>query len=305
MTNASRSKPMTSLLHSVKPTFCSSSLKMRTEEQQLGLPEVGWCAHINTRGAIARCSHLPHVHPRHPCPYRIEVLDERHFERSLLLRTHHHVERCAARLRVVDLLDAVGALERQRVVPRLHQQHRAPDGADALAEPLQLLLDIGLPDHVVAHPEERVLLPQPILLEKVAERVEQRVDRRVEEPTHEHGGLAHPLAHGQLVHLFPEGEEVLVDVAVLCDVLGELGLACDLVARDHGVDLFHRVARQLQKQLAHAGQRHAEPQVLGQRGPGGTPLLRRQHYLGPLQLSRGDIRCQGDGPVRRRCWGLL
>eukprot|EP00964_Phaeocystis_antarctica_P008561 scaffold4619_cov59-Phaeocystis_antarctica.AAC.2 len=137
-------------------------------------------------------------------------------------------------------------------VPRLHQQHRVPDGADALAEQRQVGAHVGLPDHVVAHPEERVLLPQPLLLEEVGERVEQRGDRRVEGPAHEHGGLAHvrrplllqPLAHGQPVLLFPEGEEVLVDVAVLCVVLGVLGLAC-LVERNVSVDLLHCVARQL------------------------------------------------------------
>eukprot|EP00964_Phaeocystis_antarctica_P078757 scaffold48999_cov58-Phaeocystis_antarctica.AAC.3 len=187
---------MTSLLHSAKPTFCSSSLKMRFLSSTLrhsacqvqrssSGPEV--CPYEHP----GRCSHLPHVHPRHARLDRVKVLAERRFECLLLLRAHHHVERCAARLRVVDLLDAVGPLERQRVVPRLHQQHRVPDGADALAEPLQLLLDVGLPDHVVAHPEERVLLPQPLLLEKVAERIEQRGDRRVQEPAHEHGGLAH------------------------------------------------------------------------------------------------------------------
>eukprot|EP00964_Phaeocystis_antarctica_P048733 scaffold28220_cov74-Phaeocystis_antarctica.AAC.3 len=32
------------------------------------------------------------------------------------------------------LLDAVGALERLRGVPRLQQQHRVPDGTDAVAE---------------------------------------------------------------------------------------------------------------------------------------------------------------------------
>eukprot|EP00964_Phaeocystis_antarctica_P057659 scaffold34140_cov62-Phaeocystis_antarctica.AAC.3 len=180
-------------------------------------------------------------------------MDEHPFIGSLLRRGHHHIELRAALLRVVDLRDAVGALERCGRVPRLHQQHRVPDGADALAEVRQVGLDVGLPDHVVAHPEERVLLPQPLLLDEVGKRVEQRGDRRVEEPTHEHGGLAHvrrlllpqPLAHGQLVLLGPEGDEELVDVAVLRYVLGELGLARLLVERNIGVDLLHRVARQL------------------------------------------------------------
>eukprot|EP00964_Phaeocystis_antarctica_P070293 scaffold42781_cov68-Phaeocystis_antarctica.AAC.4 len=175
-----------------------------------------------------------HVHLGQARLDREEVTDERHFERGLLRRGHHHVELRTALLRVVDLLDAVGALERGGRVPRLHQQHRVPDGADALAEQRQVGLHVGLPDHVVAHPEERVLLLQPLLLEEVGERVEQRGDRRVEEPAHEHGGLAHvrrppllqPLAHGQLVLLGPEGDEELVDVAVLRVVLGELGLAC-------------------------------------------------------------------------------
>eukprot|EP00964_Phaeocystis_antarctica_P030102 scaffold16965_cov69-Phaeocystis_antarctica.AAC.1 len=57
--------------------------------------------------------------------------------------------------------------------------------------------------------------------------------------------LPQPLAHGQLVLQGPEGDEELVDVAVLRYVLGELGLACDFVERDLGVDLLHRVARQL------------------------------------------------------------
>eukprot|EP00964_Phaeocystis_antarctica_P020324 scaffold11228_cov65-Phaeocystis_antarctica.AAC.6 len=190
---------------------------------------------------------------------RAKVVDERHFERGLLRRAHHHIELRAALLRVVDLRDAVGALERCGRVPRLHQQHRVPDGADAVAEPRQVGLDVGLPDHVVAHPEERVLLPQPLLLEEVGERVEQRGDRRVEEPAHEHGGLAHvrripllqPLAHGQpvprlaLLALGLEGDVELVDVAVLRVVLGELGLTFHIVERYLGVDLLHRVARQL------------------------------------------------------------
>eukprot|EP00964_Phaeocystis_antarctica_P029188 scaffold16449_cov38-Phaeocystis_antarctica.AAC.2 len=206
------------------------------------------------------CSHLPHVHPRQPRLNRVEgafaaaiSCHQRPLKGLPLLRAHHHVERCAAHLGVVDLLDAVGALERLRVVPRLQQQHRVPDGADAVAELRQVGPHVGLPDHVVAHPEERVLLPQPLLLEEVAERVEQRGDRRVEEPAHEDGGLAHmqrplrqqPLAHGQLVLLFPAGDVELVDVAVFHVVLGELGLARLLIERDIGVDLLHRVARQL------------------------------------------------------------
>eukprot|EP00964_Phaeocystis_antarctica_P048380 scaffold28009_cov55-Phaeocystis_antarctica.AAC.6 len=188
---------------------------------------------------------VAHVHLAHASFDRAEVLDERRFERGLLRRGHHHIELRAARLRVVDLLDAIGPLEGLRIVPRLHQQHRVPDGADAVAEERQLLLDIGLPDHVVAHPEESVLRPQPLLLEELVEGVEQRFDRRVEEPAHEYVGLAHvrrpllvkPLAHGQPVHRFQEGEEVLVDVAVLRVVRGVLGVVT--------VDLLHCVARQL------------------------------------------------------------
>eukprot|EP00964_Phaeocystis_antarctica_P033844 scaffold19200_cov60-Phaeocystis_antarctica.AAC.4 len=190
-----------------------------------------------------------HVHLGQARQDRLEVRAEaqRRFEGGLLRRGHHHIELRAALLCVVDLLDAVGALERCGRVPRLHQQHRVPDGAYALAEPRQVGLHVGLPDHVVAHPEERVLLPQPLLLEEVSERVEQRVDRRVEEPAHEHGGLAHvrraprlqPLAHGQLVHLFPAGDEVLVGVAV--DRPAVEVLVCGYL----GVDLLHRVARQL------------------------------------------------------------
>eukprot|EP00964_Phaeocystis_antarctica_P073186 scaffold44884_cov60-Phaeocystis_antarctica.AAC.2 len=197
-----------------------------------------------------RCAH---VHLGQARLDRVEVFDERHFERGLLRRGHHHVELRAALLRVVDLLDAVGALERCGRVPRLHQQHRVPDGADALAEQRQVGLHVGLPDHVIAHPEERALLPQPLLLEEVSERVEQRVDRRVEEPAHKHGGPAHvrrplllqPLAHGQVVLLFPGCHQELLDVAVESLVLGELGLARLLVERNLGVDLLHRVARQL------------------------------------------------------------
>eukprot|EP00964_Phaeocystis_antarctica_P133072 scaffold97252_cov64-Phaeocystis_antarctica.AAC.4 len=136
-----------------------------------------------------------------------------------------------------------------------------PDGTDAVAEPLQVSVDVGLADHVVAHPEERVLLPQPLLLEKVAERVEQCGKWRVEEPAHKHGGLAHvrrvprpqPLAYGVPVLLLPAGDEVLVNVAVERFVLGELGLAppCPTPCSPAfppgslGVDLPHSVARQL------------------------------------------------------------
>eukprot|EP00964_Phaeocystis_antarctica_P086402 scaffold54702_cov50-Phaeocystis_antarctica.AAC.1 len=211
------------------------------------------------KGGWRCCSHLPHVHPPQPRLDRVEGVavapnvHQRPLKGLLLLRAHHHVERCAADLGVVDLLDAVGALERLRVVPRLHQQYRVPNGTDAVAEERQVGLDVGLPDHVVAHPEERVLLPQPLLLEEVSERVEQRGDRRVEEPAHEHVGLPHvwrllalqPLAHSHLVLLFPEGDVELVDVAVFHVVLGELGLGRLLVERDFGVDLLHRVARQL------------------------------------------------------------
>ena len=202
---------------------------------------------------------------------------------------------------MVDLRDAVRAPERCRRVPRLHQQHRVADGADALAEVRQVGLDVGLPDHVVAHPEEGVLLPQPLLLEEVGERVEQRLDPRGEEPALEHGGLAHvrrplllqPLAHGHLVHLFPGCHQDLLDVAVHLDVLGVLGLARLLVDRDLGVDLLHRVRRQQLQQLAHAGQRHAQPQVLGQRSQplelrrplGGLLLLRRQNDTGAVRAS--------------------
>eukprot|EP00964_Phaeocystis_antarctica_P037408 scaffold21360_cov65-Phaeocystis_antarctica.AAC.7 len=235
----------------------------------------------------------------------------------LLLCAHHHVERRAADLGVVDLLDAVGALERLRLVPRLQQQHCVPDGTDAVAEQRQVGAHVGLPDHVVAHPEERVLLRQPLLLEEVSERVEQRGDRRVKEPAHKDVGLAHPLAHGQRILLFPAGDVELVDVAVFHVVLWELGLARLLVERDVGVDLLHRVARQLLQQLAHAGQRHAQPQVLGQRGqplelrgPLGSLLFRWGHdwvrgsHLGLLLLWHRLLvgkrfRCQ------ERYWGLL
>eukprot|EP00964_Phaeocystis_antarctica_P018462 scaffold10206_cov63-Phaeocystis_antarctica.AAC.4 len=210
-----------------------------------------------TRMQPGCCSHLPHVHPRQPRLDRLEatvrIVHQRPLKGLLLLRAHHHVERCAADLGVVDLLDAVGALERLRGVPRLHQQHRVPNGTDAVAKQLQVGAHVGLSDHVVAHPEEGVLLPQPLLLEEVSERVEQRGDRRVEELAHKDGGLAHvrrplrpqPLAHGQLVLLLRAGDVELVDVAVFHGVLGELGLTRDLIERDVGVDLLHRVARQL------------------------------------------------------------
>eukprot|EP00964_Phaeocystis_antarctica_P016377 scaffold9052_cov57-Phaeocystis_antarctica.AAC.1 len=149
-----------------------------------------------------------HVHLGQAHLDRVEVRDERRIERGLLRRSHHHVELRVARLRVVDLLDAVGALERCGRVPRLQQQHRVPDGAHAVAEPLDVVvrrceLPRGLPDHKVAHPELGVewqlLLPQ-----ELAQRVDQRHQRRFEEPAHEHGGLAHvrrplllqPLARG-------------------------------------------------------------------------------------------------------------
>eukprot|EP00964_Phaeocystis_antarctica_P007152 scaffold3867_cov59-Phaeocystis_antarctica.AAC.2 len=205
-------------------------------------------------------AHLPHVHPRQPRLDRKEVVvvavlsvHQRQLKGLLLLRAHHHIERCAADLGVVDLLDAVGALERLRVVPRPCLEHRVPDATDAVAEQRQVRAHVGLPDHVVAHPEERVLLPQPLLLEEVGERVEQRGDRRVEAPAHKDIGVAHvrrplrlqPLAHGQLVLLFRAGDVELVDVAVFHVVLGELGLARLHIERDVGVDLLHRVARQL------------------------------------------------------------
>eukprot|EP00964_Phaeocystis_antarctica_P004414 scaffold2390_cov57-Phaeocystis_antarctica.AAC.4 len=150
-----------------------------------------------------------HVHLGQARQDRVEVrVDERLIERGLLGRGHHHVELRAARLRVVDLLDAVGALERGGGVPRLQQQHRVPNGAHAVAEPLDVVvrrceLPRGLPDHKIAHPELGVewqlLLPQ-----ELAQCVEQRRQRRFEEPAHKHGGLAHvrrplllqPLAHG-------------------------------------------------------------------------------------------------------------
>eukprot|EP00964_Phaeocystis_antarctica_P163605 scaffold140063_cov127-Phaeocystis_antarctica.AAC.1 len=98
---------MTCELHATKPTSCSSSPRMR----------------------LARLD-------------RKEVFDERLFECGLLRRGHHHVELRAALLRVVDLRDAVGALERCGRVPRLHQQHRVPDGTDALAEQRQVGLHV-------------------------------------------------------------------------------------------------------------------------------------------------------------------
>eukprot|EP00964_Phaeocystis_antarctica_P096234 scaffold62575_cov60-Phaeocystis_antarctica.AAC.1 len=72
-----------------------------------------------------------HVHLGQAHLDRAEFVDERRFEGGLLRRGHHHIELRTALLRVVDLRDAVGALERCRRVPRLHQQHRVPDGADA------------------------------------------------------------------------------------------------------------------------------------------------------------------------------
>eukprot|EP00964_Phaeocystis_antarctica_P067185 scaffold40657_cov54-Phaeocystis_antarctica.AAC.5 len=237
------SKPMTNLLHSASPTLPSSSSRM--DSVSLGL------RHLALRTSTL---HMPAL-----------------IEPKSSTSAASNAACCfAARLRVVDLLDAVGALQGLRIVPRLHQQHRVPDGADAVAEEDQIILDVVLPDNVVAHPEERVLRPQPLLLEELVEGVEQRFDRRVEEPAHEHGGLAHvrrplrvqPLTHGQPVHRFPEGEEVLVDVAVLSVVLGVLGLAF-LVERN----------------LAHAGQRHAQPQVLGQR----SHLLGQCGPLGKLR----------------------
>eukprot|EP00964_Phaeocystis_antarctica_P013826 scaffold7583_cov64-Phaeocystis_antarctica.AAC.4 len=122
--------------------------------------------------------------------------------------------------------------------------------------------------------DSRSFLASPLLLDEAIERVEQRGDRRLEEPAHKNVGLAHvrrlpdlqPLAHGQLVLFFPAGDELLVDVAVERDVLGELRLTRLLVERNLGVNLLHRVAGQLREQLAHAGQRHAQPQVIGQRG---------------------------------------
>eukprot|EP00964_Phaeocystis_antarctica_P161479 scaffold133389_cov70-Phaeocystis_antarctica.AAC.1 len=226
------------------------------------------------REQLGRCSHLPHVHLGQARYDRVKVLDERHFKRGLLRRRHHQIELRAAHLRVVDLLDAVGALERCGIVPRLQQHHRVPDGADDVAEQRQVGAHVGLPDSAVAIPEEGVLLPQPLLLEEVGEPVEQRVDRRFEVPAHEHGGLAHvrrplrlqPLAHGQPVLPFRAGVVELFDVAVDHVVLGELGPSRLLIERDLSVDLLHRVARQLRQQLTHAGQRHAQPQVLGQRG---------------------------------------
>eukprot|EP00964_Phaeocystis_antarctica_P036709 scaffold20955_cov66-Phaeocystis_antarctica.AAC.2 len=211
-------------------------------------------------GAAACC--VAHVHLDQARPNRGKVRNERRFERGLLRRGHHHVELRAALLRVVDLLDAVGPLERCGRVPRIHQHHRVPDGTDPLAEQLIVFLAVSLPDHVVHHPEERVLFPQPLLLEEVSECIDQRGDRLAFEPTHEHVGLAYvrrapllqPLAHGQPVLLFPAGEEELDDVAVDRDVHRERDLALRHqlgVAMEERmnvssiVDLFHRVARQL------------------------------------------------------------
>eukprot|EP00964_Phaeocystis_antarctica_P037405 scaffold21360_cov65-Phaeocystis_antarctica.AAC.4 len=158
------------------------------------------CSHTEQPECTTRvlcCSHLPHVHPRQSHLDRVEAAvsgpkcHQRPLKGPLLRRAHHHIERCAADLGVVDLLDAVGALERLRVFPRLQQQHRVPNSADAVAEQRQVGAHVGLPDHVVAHPEERVLLRQPLLLEEVSERVEQRGDRRVEGPAHKDVGLAH------------------------------------------------------------------------------------------------------------------
>ena len=143
---------------------------------------------LSNLGAEARGG--AHVHLVQARLDRVEVIEERRFERRLLRRGHHRVELRAALMRVVDLLDAVGALERVGLVPRIHQQHRVPDGADALAEQRQVA-SRSPAQHVVAHPEERVLHPQPLLLEEVSERVEQRGDRRVGAKDHDHGGLGH------------------------------------------------------------------------------------------------------------------
>eukprot|EP00964_Phaeocystis_antarctica_P087705 scaffold55717_cov65-Phaeocystis_antarctica.AAC.1 len=100
-----------------------------------GYSEAGVLTHRATRlqPQGAALMHLPHVHPRQRLLDRVEAdgCQHRPLTGLLLLRAHHHVERCAADLGVVDFLDAVGALERLRVVPRLQQQHRVPNGADA------------------------------------------------------------------------------------------------------------------------------------------------------------------------------
>eukprot|EP00964_Phaeocystis_antarctica_P047223 scaffold27314_cov42-Phaeocystis_antarctica.AAC.1 len=122
-------------------------------EERLRAPK-SWRAHTESnpmQPTRVCCSHLPHVHPRQPRLDRVEAVGPRARQRPLkgllLRRAHHHVERRAADLGVVDLLDAVGALERLRVVPRLQQQHSVPDGANAVAEPLQVGAHVGLPDH--------------------------------------------------------------------------------------------------------------------------------------------------------------
>eukprot|EP00964_Phaeocystis_antarctica_P140056 scaffold104844_cov54-Phaeocystis_antarctica.AAC.1 len=236
-----------------RPRLSDQRLAQQADDQRVARDEAHALLQLIQNGlvflGVVACGGA-HVHLGQARLDRKEVFDEHPFIGSLLRRGHHHVELRAALLRVVDLLDAVGALERGGRVPRLHQQHRVPYGADAVAEQLQVGVHVGLPDHVVAHPEERVLLPQPLLLEEVGERVEQRGDRRGEGPAHEHGSFAHPLAHGHpvprlaLLALGLEGGEEPVDVAVLRYALGVLGLARLLVDRNLGVELLHRVARQ-------------------------------------------------------------
>eukprot|EP00964_Phaeocystis_antarctica_P105280 scaffold70325_cov66-Phaeocystis_antarctica.AAC.2 len=255
---------MTSLLHSTEPTPCSSSRRMAFLSSMLR--HSACQSREEPAGYIVRAQPGPWGAARALfSPAAPVACSKGCLEGFLLCRTHDHVELRSAGLHV----SLIGALERLGRVPRLHQQHRVPEGADAVAERLEVRVDVGLPDHVVAHPEEHILLPQPVLLDEATERVEQRVDLRLEEPAHEHVGQAHvrrvlalqPLAHGQVVLLFPAGDVVLVDVAVDRDAHGERGLALrhplDVDLLHLGVDLLYRVARQQQQQLAHALQRHA------------------------------------------------
>ena len=155
-------------------------------------------------------------------------------------------------------------------MPWVHQQQRVPDRSDALAELGQVCLDVGLADHVVANPEERRLLGQPLLLEEDTKRVEQRLDRCGEGPAHEDGRLANvrrpspllALAHTPPIRSSPLGDEVLVDVAVDCVIGGVLELARRFVDRDLVIDLLHSIGWKPRQQVTHARQRHSQPQVL-------------------------------------------
>mmetsp|Transcript_19783 Transcript_19783/g.58878 ORF Transcript_19783/g.58878 Transcript_19783/m.58878 type:complete len:236 (+) Transcript_19783:38-745(+) len=139
---------------------------------------------------------LAHIHLGQLLRDRLKVIHQRRLERRLLLRAHHHLEASARRLRVEHLLDAVRAQQRLWGVPRLHEQNRVADGADAVAEPLDVVhRDAELPrrlaDHKVTDPElgvGRQLWVEPQVL---PQGVHQRRERRLEEPAHKDGGDAH------------------------------------------------------------------------------------------------------------------